>query len=135
MANLFVGDLSEEAIPASEFEIYVMSRHADNDDQFLQEFEVRLFILRAAVGQSVLSGAEFYCGQVVVEGSAISAEDLPFPADQLGHESRQRLAGPSPQISAWTTQLRRDLAAVANRWRRCVQFDRSGNRTPDFLHR
>ena len=31
---------------------------------------------------------------------------------------------PSPRLNAWTTQLRRNIAAVARRWRRCARFDR-----------
>ena len=30
---------------------------------------------------------------------------------------------PSPQLSAWTTQLRRNVAAVASIWRLCVRFE------------
>ena len=30
--------------------------------------------------------------------------------------------GPSPRLSAWVTQLRRSIAAVANRWRRCANL-------------
>ena len=30
--------------------------------------------------------------------------------------------GPYPQLSAWTTQLRRNVAAVANRWRHCADL-------------
>ena len=28
--------------------------------------------------------------------------------------------GPSPRFSAWATQLRRNVAAVASRWRHCA---------------
>ena len=28
--------------------------------------------------------------------------------------------GPSPRLSAWTTQLRRNVAAVVSRWRHCA---------------
>ena len=35
---------------------------------------------------------------------------------------------PSSRLSAWGTQLRRNVAAVASRWRHCVRFDRPGNR-------
>ena len=41
---------------------------------------------------------------------------------------------PSPLLSAWATQLRRNIAAVASRWRHCVRFDRPGNRTPNLTH-
>ena len=41
---------------------------------------------------------------------------------------------PSPRLNAWTTQLRRNIAAVASRWRHCVRFDRAGNRTSDHSH-
>ena len=36
---------------------------------------------------------------------------------------------PSPRLSVWTTQLRRNIAAVASRWRHSVQFDRPRNPT------
>ena len=39
------------------------------------------------------------------------------------------------RLSAWATNLRRNITAVASRWRRCVQFDRRGNRSIDLPHR
>ena len=30
--------------------------------------------------------------------------------------------GPSPRLSAWATQLRRDVAVVASRWRHCADL-------------
>ena len=36
---------------------------------------------------------------------------------------------PSPWLSTWTTQLRRNIAAVVSCWRHCIRFDRPGNRT------
>ena len=36
-----------------------------------------------------------------------------------------------PRLSAWTTQHRRNIAAVASRWRQCVQFDLPKNQTYD----
>ena len=35
--------------------------------------------------------------------------------------------GPTPRLSAWATQLQKNVAAVASRWLRCVRFDRPGN--------
>ena len=35
--------------------------------------------------------------------------------------------GPTPRLSAWATQVRRNVAAVASRWLDCVRFDRPGN--------
>ena len=43
--------------------------------------------------------------------------------------------GPSPRLSAWATQLRRNVAAVASRWRHWVRFDWPGIGTPDLPHR
>ena len=43
--------------------------------------------------------------------------------------------GPSSRLSAWTIQLRKNVASVVSRWGHCVQFDRPGNRTPDLQHR
>ena len=34
--------------------------------------------------------------------------------------------GPSPRLSAWATQLRRNVAAVASRWRHCADLTGSG---------
>ena len=34
--------------------------------------------------------------------------------------------GPSPQNSAWATELRRNMAAVASRWRLCADLTRPG---------
>ena len=39
--------------------------------------------------------------------------------------------GPSPRLSAWATQLRRNVATVAT----LCRFDRSGIRTPYLPHR
>ena len=35
--------------------------------------------------------------------------------------------GPTARLSAWATQLQRNVAAVASRWLHCVRFDRPGN--------
>ena len=40
-------------------------------------------------------------------------------------EAPNEWRGPSLRLSAWATQLRRNAAAVASRWRHC-RFDRSG---------
>ena len=37
--------------------------------------------------------------------------------------------GPSPRLNTWATQLRRNIASVASRWRQFVRLDRPGNRT------
>ena len=42
---------------------------------------------------------------------------------------------PTPRLSAWATQLQRNVAAVASRWLHCVRFDRPGNRVPNLPHR
>ena len=42
-------------------------------------------------------------------------------------QRRSEWRGPTPRLNAWTTQLRRNVAAVASRWLLCVQFDRPGN--------
>ena len=34
--------------------------------------------------------------------------------------------GPSPRLSAWATQLRRNVATVASRWRHCVDLTGPG---------
>ena len=49
---------------------------------------------------------------------------------EAGNEWR----GPSPRPSALATQLRRNVAAVASRWRHCVRFDGPGIRTSGLPH-
>ena len=46
-------------------------------------------------------------------------------------------SGPSPRLSVWAAQRRRNIATVASRWRhlRIQRFDLPGNRTPDLSHR
>ena len=41
-------------------------------------------------------------------------------------EACNELQGPSPRLSAWTTQLRRNVAAVASRWQHCVDLTGPG---------
>ena len=40
--------------------------------------------------------------------------------------------GASPRRNTWATQLRRNIASVASRWRQFVRFDRPGNRTSNL---
>ena len=42
-------------------------------------------------------------------------------------QRRSEWRGPTPRLNAWTTQLRRNVAAVASRWLLCVRFDLPGN--------
>ena len=59
-----------------------------------------------------------------------------YPSDHqiiiLAVLSRNEWRGPSPRLSAWATQLRRHVAAVASRRRHSDPFDRPGNRTPNL---
>ena len=41
-------------------------------------------------------------------------------------EACNELRGPSPRLSAWATQLRRNVATVASRWRHCVDLTSPG---------
>ena len=41
-------------------------------------------------------------------------------------EACNELRGPSPRLSAWATQLRRNVATVANRWRHCADLTSPG---------
>ena len=41
-------------------------------------------------------------------------------------ESCNEWRGPSPRLSAWATQLRRNVAAVASRWRHCADLTGPG---------
>ena len=45
-------------------------------------------------------------------------------------EACNELRGPSPRLSAWATQLRRNVATVASRWRHCVDLTGPGVETP-----
>ena len=40
---------------------------------------------------------------------------------------------PSPRLNTWTTQIRRNIAAVTSRWRHCIRFDRPRNQTADMI--
>ena len=50
-------------------------------------------------------------------------------------QRRSECRGPTPRLNAWTTQLRRNVAAVASHWILYVRFDRPGNGTSDLPHR
>ena len=41
-------------------------------------------------------------------------------------EACNELRGPSPRLSAWAAQLRRNVAAVASRWRHCADLSGPG---------
>ena len=41
-------------------------------------------------------------------------------------EACEEWRGPSPRLSAWATQLQRNVAAVASRWRHCADLTGSG---------
>ena len=41
-------------------------------------------------------------------------------------EACNELRGPPPRLSAWAAQLRRNVAAVASRWRHCVDLTGPG---------
>ena len=41
-------------------------------------------------------------------------------------EACNELQGPSPRLSAWATQLQRNVATVASRWRHCADLTRPG---------
>ena len=41
-------------------------------------------------------------------------------------EACNELRGPSPRLSAWAAQLRRNVAAVASRWRHCADLTGPG---------
>ena len=41
-------------------------------------------------------------------------------------EACNKLRGPSPRLSAWATQLRRNVATVASRWRHCADLTGPG---------
>ena len=41
-------------------------------------------------------------------------------------EARNELRGPFPRLGAWATQLRRNVATVAGRWRHCVDLTGPG---------
>ena len=49
-------------------------------------------------------------------------------------KARNKWRGLSPLFSARAAQLRRNVAAVASRWRHFVRCDQPGNRTRDLPH-
>ena len=62
--------------------------------------------------------------------SLFSYRDCVFMSNQIKSslyspyyaETCNELRGPSPRLSAWATQLRRNVATVASRWRRCADL-------------
>ena len=73
--------------------------------------------------------------QKVCQASGVSAD----PAEKLQKskiksslyslyyaEACNEWRGPSPRLSAWATQLRRNVAAVASRWRHCADLTGPG---------
>ena len=57
------------------------------------------------------------CVQIKIKSSLYS----PYYA-----EACNELRGPSPRLSAWATQLRRNVTTVASRWRHCVGLTAPG---------
>ena len=47
-------------------------------------------------------------------------------------EACNELRGPSPLLSAWAARLRRNVAAVANRWRYCANLTGPGIETQTY---
>ena len=46
-------------------------------------------------------------------------------------EACSKWRGPSPRLSAWATQLRKNVGAVASRWRHCADLTaRESNHKP-----
>ena len=72
---------------------------------------------------SGLSGSSWYVGLKTSKSSLYSRYCV---------EACNKWGGLSPRLSAWATQLRRNVAAVACRWRRCVRFDRPRIRTTNI---
>ena len=71
---------------------------------------------------------------VMVSATALSAlaEIKPSLHSRYYTEACNEWRDPSPQLSAWTTQLRRNVAAVASRWRLCVRFGQPGIKPKTF---
>ena len=65
-------------------------------------------------------------------GVASAVSCLPFAGNQIKFKSSlyspycaeacDELRGPSPRLRAWATQLQRNVATVASRWRHCVDL-------------
>ena len=74
--------------------------------------------------------------------SAPLVNDWNIMGNSLGHwpveprpyaEACNELRGPSPRLSVWTTQLRRNVATMASRWRHCVDLTGRGIESQIFF--
>ena len=74
----------------------------------------------------------FIAGKEIIAGSLRNLSEIKSSSySRYYAEACNEQRGPSPRLSAWATQLQRNDAAVASRWRQCVRFDHSANRTQD----
>ena len=87
-----------------------------------------IFVIDAAAVKQLVSGNFLKYG---VSAVAMAAHNFFFLIKSNLHCTRfiklaavpkhgSEWRGPTPRLSAWTTQIRRNVAAVASRWLHCV---------------
>ena len=62
----------------------------------------------------------------VIDNSSKSNQIKSSLYSQYYAEACNELRGPSPWLNAWATQLRRNVATVASRWRHCADLTGPG---------
>ena len=90
------------------------------------------FVIDAAVRQLVSGSSLKYEASAVTMAAHIIKKKSSLYCNRFIKlavvlQRRSEWRGPTPRLNAWTTQLRRNVAAVASRWLLCVRFDRPGN--------
>ena len=66
---------------------------------------------------AILVLCEQFSGKILFKLQIKSSLYSPYYA-----EACNELRGPSPRLNAWATQFRRNVAAVASRWRHCADL-------------
>ena len=57
-----------------------------------------------------------------IAGLQLEIKFLLYSRHHAEVEAWNQWRDPSPRLSAWATQLRRDIAAVASHWRHCADM-------------
>ena len=77
--------------------------------------------------------SNYACTQMIFKKSNVHCTRVIKFAVVPKRSSERR--SPTSRFSVWATQLRRNVAAVANRRLHCVRSDRPGNRISKLSHR
>ena len=94
------------------------------------EKELESFISESAdishlVGELGGNGKEEVVAMAEVTDSLSQIKSSLYPRHHA--EVRNEGRGPSPRLGAWATQLRKNTAVVASRWRHYIRFEPPGN--------